>query len=34
VIERVQELTGLQINEVRIEVTDLVTHLDAPPRVQ
>jgi len=34
VIERVQELTGLQISEVRIEVTDLVTDLDAPQRVQ
>lgn len=33
VIERVQQLTGLQISEVRIAVTDLVTHLDPPPRV-
>lgn len=34
VIERVRELTGLQISEVSIDVTDLVTHLDPPPRVQ
>jgi uncharacterized alkaline shock family protein YloU len=34
VIERLGELTGLQVSEVRIDVTDLVTHLDPPPRVQ
>ncbi len=34
VIERIAELTGLDIREVRIEVSDLVTHLDPPPRVQ
>ena len=31
---RVAELTGLHVAEVNIAVTDLVTHLAAPPRVQ
>lgn len=34
VIDRLRDLTGLQISEVRIEVTDLVTRLDPPPRVR
>ncbi len=34
VIARISELTGLQISEVRIEVSDLVTHLEPPTRVQ
>jgi uncharacterized alkaline shock family protein YloU len=32
--DRVSELTGLSVDEVRISVTDLVTHFSAPPRVQ
>lgn len=31
---RIAELTGLTVTEVDIEVTDLVTHLDPPPRVR
>lgn len=34
VISRVAELTGLQVTEVRIDVTDLATRIAAPPRVQ
>jgi uncharacterized alkaline shock family protein YloU len=30
---RISELTGLNVTEVQIEVTDLVTHLAPPPRV-
>ncbi|MGI8668007.1 MAG: Asp23/Gls24 family envelope stress response protein [Jatrophihabitans sp.] len=33
VAARVTELTGLQVTEVQIQVTDLVTHLAPPPRV-
>ena len=33
VAARVTELTGLRVGEVRIQVTDLVTHLTPPPRV-
>lgn len=33
VIDRITELTGLQISDVQIDVTDLATHLDPPPRV-
>jgi uncharacterized alkaline shock family protein YloU len=32
--DRVSELTGLSVDEVRISVGDLVTHISAPPRVQ
>ena len=32
--DRVGHLTGLDVTEVQIEVTDLVTHLAPPPRVQ
>ena len=31
--ERVIEMTGLDVTDVRIQVTDLVTHLAPPPRV-
>lgn len=34
VIERVTDLTGLAVNDVRITVSDLVTHLSPPPRVR
>lgn len=34
VARRVTELTGLQVTEIRIEVTDLVTQISAPPRVR
>lgn len=34
VIERVAELTGLTIADVRIHVTDLITNVAAPPRVR
>lgn len=34
VIERVAELTGLRIADVRIHVTDLITNVAAPPRVR
>lgn len=34
VIARVTEMTGLRIIDIRIEVADLVTHLDQPPRVR
>lgn len=33
VSERVTELTDLSVTDVRIDVTDLVTHLAPPPRV-
>lgn len=32
--DRVGELTGLTVTEVTIEVTDLVTHVNPPPRVR
>ena len=32
--ERVQELTGLQVDEVHIVVSDLATDITAPPRVR
>jgi len=32
--ERVGELTGLSVDEVRITVADLVTHIVPPPRVR
>jgi uncharacterized alkaline shock family protein YloU len=32
--DRVSELTGLSVDEVRISVGDLVTHISAPTRVQ
>jgi uncharacterized alkaline shock family protein YloU len=32
--ERVGELTGLSVEEVRIAVADLVTHITPPPRVR
>lgn len=34
VTARVNELTGLDVHEVTISVTDLVTHLAPPPRVR
>ncbi|SHF56050.1 Uncharacterized conserved protein YloU, alkaline shock protein (Asp23) family [Jatrophihabitans endophyticus] len=34
IIGRLKELTGLQVTDVRVHVTDLVTHVDAPPRVR
>jgi uncharacterized alkaline shock family protein YloU len=34
VTDRVSELTGLVVAEVAISVTDLATHLPAPPRVR
>ncbi len=34
VIRRVTDITGLEVTEVRIEVTDLVTSIAAPPRVR
>lgn len=34
VIERVTALTGLTLTDVRIQVADLVTRLDPPPRVR
>lgn len=34
VIERVGDLTGLRVDDVRITVSDLVTHLNPPPRVR
>lgn len=33
-IQRLAELTGLTIADVRIHVTDLITHVAAPPRVR
>ena len=33
VAARITELTGLHVTEVQITVTDLVTHLAPPPRV-
>lgn len=33
VADRVAQLTGLSVTNVRIQVTDLVTHLAPPPRV-
>jgi uncharacterized alkaline shock family protein YloU len=32
--DRVAQLTGLSVDEVRITVGDLVTHISPPPRVQ
>ena len=32
--DRVETMTGLSVQEIQIKVTDLVTHLAPPPRVQ